>query len=296
MSEWPFGEYPPGGLERIGPHVTAYYADGLHVSNSAIVRGAEATLVFDANILRCARTLREAAGEPPPAYLVLSHVHNDHTFGSAHFSPPAQVLAREYTRSKLASRVDDDPVERAAEYAWMYPGAEEEARVVPIVVPDRTLEEESSLDLGGVMVRLVPEAVAHTKGDLWAFVEPDGVALCGDLWFTGCEPYLGSGSVEGAVAAIDRLRDANANVYLPGHGRAGTVAPQGSEPVQRFCAWLLDETAAGIGRGLDGNELRSAVRAAYGSVQEDVGFSFSIPGFLEAGVEAAARDVRGSRG
>lgn len=52
---WPFGPYPPGGLRRLGPHVVAYHGDAYPVANSAIVRSSEATLVFDANLLRFAR-------------------------------------------------------------------------------------------------------------------------------------------------------------------------------------------------------------------------------------------------
>lgn len=291
MGDWPFGEYPAGGLERLGPHVTAYYADDHPLSNSAVVRGTDATLVFDANILRFARTVREAAGEPPPAHLVLSHVHDDHTFGSMHFAPPARVLSREYTRSRLAAWANDNPAARAEEYADMYPGAEEEARGVAIVVPDSTIEKEATIDLGGVSVHLRPETVAHTKGDLWALVEPDGVALCGDLWFSACEPYLGSGSVSGAIVAIDHLREAKANVYLPGHGRAGALAAQSEEPVQRFCSWLLERTAEGLAAGLEADDLRAAVRGAL-SGRNDIAFPFSLPGFLEDGVDAAVRDLR----
>jgi glyoxylase-like metal-dependent hydrolase (beta-lactamase superfamily II) len=88
---WPFGGYPEGGLQRLGPHVTAYYGEVLPVSNSAIVRGSDATLVFDANAGAAAAALRaevDRAG-PPLRYLVLSHVHTDHTLGAMWFSPPA---------------------------------------------------------------------------------------------------------------------------------------------------------------------------------------------------------------
>jgi glyoxylase-like metal-dependent hydrolase (beta-lactamase superfamily II) len=102
---WPFGPYPPGGLCWLGPHVVAYHGDAYPFANSAIVRGSEATLIFDANLLRFARTLRAAVdqGEGPPLQeLVLSHPHNDHTHGAMHFSPPARTWASQYTRDRLA--------------------------------------------------------------------------------------------------------------------------------------------------------------------------------------------------
>ena len=281
MDGWPFGEYPTDGFERLGPNVTAFYARGFPVSNSAIVRGTEATLVFDANFIDEGRRLREAVdrGGPPLRDLVLSHVHDDHTLGAMHLSPPAVVRSRAYTRERLAVWTPDEDLP--------------DARELMIVLPDVVVEQPEALHLGGgVSVHLFPEPEAHTRGDLWAFVEPDGVALCGDLWFTGCEPYLGSGSVVGAIAAIDRLRDAGAGLYLPGHGRAGALSPQGSEPVQRFCKWVLAQTSEGLDRGLEGRDLEVWVRSVLAG-REDIGFALSVPGFLEDGVAAAVRDLRG---
>jgi glyoxylase-like metal-dependent hydrolase (beta-lactamase superfamily II) len=282
MGGWPFGEYPAGGLERLGPHVTAFYAEDFPLSNSAIVRGTEATLVFDANFAEEGLKLREAveAEGPPLRDLVLSHYHDDHTLGAMHLAPPALVRSRAHTRERLSAWATDPDL----------PDLPEGIRVV---VPDSLVEEQEVLDLGGgVLVRLIPEPEAHTRGDLWAFVEPDGVALCGDLWFTSCEPYLGSGSVAGAILAIDRLRDAEANIYLPGHGRAATLPPRGHEPVQRLCAWLLEQTSTEMARGLQGDDLAAAVRAAFAQ-RDDIRFPFAIPGFLEEGVVAAVRDLSG---
>src|SRR5438552_2191220 len=162
--------------------------------------------------MRFARELRSAVeegGGARLAHVVLSHVHADHVLGSMHFAPPARVIARAYTREKLSRwAMAPDLGGYGASYREMYPGAEEEVRELRIAVPDDVAESETAIDLGGgVTVRLHPVGgAAHTKGDLWALVEPDGVALCGDLWFNACEPYLASGSVAGALNAVGMLR------------------------------------------------------------------------------------------
>ncbi|HZD80144.1 MAG TPA: MBL fold metallo-hydrolase, partial [Actinomycetota bacterium] len=192
---WPFGPYPPGGLEELGPHVIAYYAGGFPASNSAIVRGTEGALVFDPNCFRFAEELRAAADEIGirPGVTVLSHAHDDHTMGTERFSPPARVLSRSKARERLQRNLSEGR-RPGAQYERGYPGAAREAEGVRIVVPGETVERPTVLDLGGgVTVRLQPEELAHTDGDLWALVEPDGVALCGDLWYARCEPYVGSG-------------------------------------------------------------------------------------------------------
>ncbi len=293
---WPFGQYPRGGVVRLGPHVTAYHGDAFPIANSAIVRGRDATLVFDANILRFARRLRELTAEdgPPITHLVLSHHHDDHTFGAMHFAPPARVLGRAYVRTRLERYAAMDRQELAGSYEDdVYdPDAPDEIRALRFVLPDEDVERETAIDLGGVRVRLFPLASpAHTRGDLWAHVEPDDVVLCGDLWFVDCEPYFGSGSVAGAVAAVAELRTCRARAYLPGHGPVGVIGDD--DPVERFGRWLLEATALGLECGLEGAALGDEVRGRFEEQRGrsgGVGFALQIPGFLEDGVEAAARD------
>ena len=119
-------------------------------------------------------------------------------------------------------------------------------------------------------MRLVPEPVAHTAGDLWAVVEPDGIVLAGELWCNDVEGYLGDGSVAGEVAAIDHLRDAG-GVCLPGHGPPGPITAD--DPLQRYAEWILERTAEGMEAGLSGEDLQRDVRAAYdGGVAREFGF------------------------
>jgi glyoxylase-like metal-dependent hydrolase (beta-lactamase superfamily II) len=111
----------------------------------------------------------------------------------------------------------------------VFAGAGEAYRDLRIVVPDEIVEEERTIDLGGVTVRLVPEPVAHTAGDLWAVVKPDGIVLAGDLWCNDFERYVSDGSVAGEAAAIDHLRDAG-GVCLPGLGPPAPI--EAGDPLQ----------------------------------------------------------------
>jgi glyoxylase-like metal-dependent hydrolase (beta-lactamase superfamily II) len=295
---WPFGPYPVDGLVALGPHVTAFHGGSVPLSNSAIVRGADATLVFDANTLRFARRLHAITIEkvPPLRELVISHAHDDHAFGAGYFAPPARVRAHAATRDRMQRWVDEEPegwlVEAYGEDRDYYEGAGEDARELRIVVPDVVVDGRSGVDLGGgVVVHLVPVAGrAHTKGDLWAYVEPDGVVLCGDLWFVGCEPYLASGSVRGALNAVGELRAAGGRIALPGHGPAAPMPPEGEDVVERYCAWLL-ETVEEL-RG-DGEADEAVVRLARARFEREgpVDIGVRIPGFFEANVRATMREL-----
>lgn len=304
--DWPFGPYPPGGLRRLGPHVVAYHGDAYPVANSAIVRGSEATLVFDANLLRFARALRAAVDQgdgPPLRELILSHVHNDHAHGAMHFSPPARTWASRFTRDRLEywSGRDLTPhIEGLAEdersLGVSRPLSESEYREVRIVVPDRLVDAAGEIiELGGgVRVRLYPEATAHTPGDLWAFVEPDGVALCGDLWFNDFEPFIGHGSLAGSLQALSHLRESGARTWLPGHGPPGTVKGPGEDAMGRYCQWVGESVRVGLARGLRGVDLQTGVRRAW-TAQHDgrspIRLALEIPGFLEANVEMVQAEL-----
>jgi glyoxylase-like metal-dependent hydrolase (beta-lactamase superfamily II) len=261
-ASWPFGDYPSQGLQALSPHVTAFFCSGFPLSNAAIVSGAEATLVFDTANLSYAVGLRAAVPERPPLRdVVISHVHGDHAHGAMRFEP-ARFWARSFTRERLAFWAGHDLTPYGEEYERHVPGALEEYERIRIVVPDTVLDEPTQLDLGGgVAVRLIPEPTAHTPGDLWALVEPDGVALCGDLWWNGAEPNLSQGSIEGSLAALARLREAGAGVYLPGHGPAGAL--ESRDMMERYCTWLRASIDGHMAAGLSGDALAAAVREEF---------------------------------
>lgn len=283
---------------ELGPHVTAYHGDDFPISNSAIVRGTDATLVFDANTLRFARRLHEVAVAegPPVRELVISHAHDDHAFGAGYFSPPARVHAHPATRDRMSRWATEEPegwlVEAYADDLDYYEGAGEDARELRIVVPDAVVEGRSPVDLGGgVRVHLVPsKGVAHTKGDLWAYVEPDDVVLCGDLWFTACEPYLASGSVAGALDAVSVLRAAGGRIALPGHGPAAPMPPEGRDEVERYCGWLLATVGELRTTGDTGPVLEEHARERF-ERDRPAAFALRIPGFFEENVKATVREL-----
>ncbi|MEW6059609.1 MAG: hypothetical protein AB1551_05635 [Actinomycetota bacterium] len=164
-----------------------------------------------------------------------------------------------------------------------------------VVLPDALVDVPSTLDLGEVLVCLRPVGPAHTNGDLWAFVEPDGVALCGDLWYAQCEPYVGSGSVRGLLEAIAEIREAEARIHVPGHGPVGRLGPPGADPVECYLRWLLEEVSRAIDGGLSGERLRACVRARFEEQRQGpraIDFAVRLPGFLEVTTAAAERDIR----
>lgn len=297
-AEWPFGVYPPGGLTRLSPHVVAYYAEGGPLSNSAIVAGSEATLVFDPNVVRYAQMLRasvDAAEGPPLRYLVISHAHSDHAYGIAHFVPPAEAWTRRWIRDRLQYWSGEGLARHAEEYREYGADFAAEMLASHVVVPQQVVETPTVIELGGgVRVALRPEAEAHTTADLWAIVEPDGVVLCGDLWFNDFEPYFGAGSLTGSRIALQHLREAGGDIYLPGHGLAAPLPRPDLDRMEQLIRWMAEQVSQGVARGVRGNQLRQQVRRAFEAqctAPGGIDFASRWPGFLEDGVEKAEADL-----
>jgi glyoxylase-like metal-dependent hydrolase (beta-lactamase superfamily II) len=283
-------------LHPLGPNVAAYAGRDRPYSNAAIVIGSEAILVFDAIQLRDSQRLRSAVPSTPPLrHLVLSHAHPDHTLGAMNFAPPANALAREWTCEQLKA-MSQGPAPSIPPSSQPYPGADVDLMSSHFVVPKDIVEDGHSIELGGgVRVLLNPVQIAHTPGDLWGFVEPDGVVLCGDLWFNRVEPFLADGSLEGSMHALEHLRAVEGSVYLPGHGPPGRLGDMGTEMMDRFCRWLEQQLMLAVDDGLDLLAAQARIRARFeeqAAGTSGIKFSISRPGRLEASVEGLLRRMR----
>src|SRR6185369_11720595 len=116
--------------------------------------------------------------------------------------------------------------------------------------PDRTVAEESIMDLGGRQVDLIHFGRGHTDGDLVVRIGDAGVLLVGDLVEQGAPPSFGDAyPVEWPETLAALLhwaapvgRPATVTTVLPGHGEpveAGYVRAQHGELTT--LAWLIRE-------------------------------------------------------
>ena len=97
--------------------------------------------------------------------------------------------------------------------------------VKPPQAPDRAIEAETELDLGGVRLRLLPVGDAHTRGSLVAIVEPDSVVFAGDVLYGGrLLAILPESRVRGWIQAFEQLREFREAQFVPGHGEPGILS------------------------------------------------------------------------
>ena len=239
-------------FEEVAPGV--YFVTGtgrLFVqSNCMVVVNEDDVLVVDSHVTpAAARALRSSIAEltsKPITYLVNSHYHFDHAHGNQVFSDVV-IAGHEYTRMKLAGAVLEERT--YASFSGALPGrialmqeelAEETdaeakaalaeqirvqeahlealAEVVP-TPPDLTLNEKMTIHSGDRTFELHHFGRGHTGGDVVVFLPAERVVFTGDLLYSR-PSYMGDGFVEEWPDTLERLRELDFDLVLPGHGPA----------------------------------------------------------------------------
>jgi glyoxylase-like metal-dependent hydrolase (beta-lactamase superfamily II) len=113
--------------------------------------------------------------------------------------------------------------------------------------PDAGFETDTTVQVGGRDVRLLPLGPAHTEGDAVAYVPDAGVLFAGDLLFIGGTPVTWSGDLGAWIAVCDTMAGWAPAVVIPGHGPVSDVA--GILQVRGYLAHVRDCLDASITAG-----------------------------------------------
>jgi len=220
-----------GRLERVGSRLWAFVStpltgDTTTVANGGVIAGNNGVLVVEAfqtaagaNWL--ARQARSLTGRWP-THVLVTHYHSDHTRGLAgYFSerladdaaePPAPgpnpTVHATFTTRDLVERSLPETTPQIQRQRW-----------ADVVLEDE--REPSSLDLGGVSVRLIPRE-GHTASDMTVIVEEESVQWCGDLVWNGMFPNYMDAVPSKLSDAVRGIRVQNHQRLIPGHGPVAT--------------------------------------------------------------------------
>jgi glyoxylase-like metal-dependent hydrolase (beta-lactamase superfamily II) len=237
-------------LNQVAPGVFAAVAAGVpyYISNSVVIVGDEGVAVVDAGAGPAeARALRAAIATVTPLpvrYLIDTHFHFDHAFGSESF-PEAVIVGHEMTREALrkgaletraaatfaaglpgqidearaAAAAEQDPQKRAD--AGQRAGALEaylrELRELQPVAPSITFTDRLTLWLGARELRLMHLGRGHTAGDIVVLLPRERVVCTGDL-FNGYIGFMGDAYVDEWAETLGRLAREDFDIVIPGHG------------------------------------------------------------------------------
>jgi cyclase len=231
-------------MTAVASNVFAYVQPdgGWCLSNAAVIRdGGHVALVDTAATEARARLLREHVARvapSPPAYLINTHFHGDHTFGNYLFVPDAVVIAQERTREYVMLS--------GLHMTGLWP--EVDWGNVTVEPPAALFRDRMTLYVGDTRVELIDVAPAHTASDTVVWLPGERVLITGDVAMSGVTPFCPMGSVAGSLAALDRLRELDPAVVITGHGPV--AGPGVLDEVEGYLRWLQDLARRGMAAGL----------------------------------------------
>jgi len=295
---------PPFRLEQIAPGVYAAIAvpgSGAG-ANAGFVIGDDSVAVIDtfvsASAAEALMTEIRKVTPLPVRYVVNTHHHVDHVAGNAVFRRQGAVLIGQ---RNMRGWVHSENLRLFS--AAITP--ERRAQVEALVEPELGYASELVLDLGRrpIIVRSHP---GHTGADSVVLV-PDASALfAGDLVWRRSVPNLIDATVADWIETLNKLADqaAPGMIVVPGHGDVGTAGDVAE--FRGYLTALRDAVIRGLGSGLDGTALQTAVVADLGTQYGDWAYFTSLAprnvsdmaaelnGRKRVPARAAAIDVRDS--
>jgi glyoxylase-like metal-dependent hydrolase (beta-lactamase superfamily II) len=189
--------------------------------NITVLSGKEGKFLVDAGISKSQDKLQkalDAISPAPPAYVVNTHWHWDHTDGNAWLhGAGATIVAQRNTFRHLTETTHVNA------WNWTFDPVPAAAR------PTLLVDQHQTLHFAGSEIAIENFGGGHTDGDLWVYFKAADVLALGDTFWNGFYPYIDNedgGSIDGAIKwaslAVERATDHT--VVIPGHGAAGTRA------------------------------------------------------------------------
>jgi cyclase len=197
--------------ERVSSNIYVFTSDlYAQVTAGAIVTDDGAILVdslpFPSEAREMAAFISRAC-RPGVRYVVLTHYHADHTYGTYLF-PQADVVAHAHCRT-LLDRIGVPALEAAKV-------EEPELEDVVLRPPDITFEDgEMGLLLGKRLVRLI-HSPGHTDDSLMVYVEDDRVLFAADTVMP--VPSIVDGDVDKLRASLRKVTELPIENMVQGHG------------------------------------------------------------------------------
>ncbi len=224
---------------------------GAAVSNSGVVDLGGSTLVIDALLTpTAAEDLRADAVRftgRPPRYVIDTHYHNDHIWGSQAFLPEANIISTIETRRLIQTSGKEEydhyhsvaeprlkellarqkgehrPGEMVDFWIGVFRGLLQDFPRLFITLPDIVFENRLVLYGSRRRVELIEFTDAHTASDTVVYLPDDRILYLSDLLFVGHHGFLGDGNPAHWREVVLSILDGTAGItnvdyYVPGHG------------------------------------------------------------------------------
>lgn len=254
-------------FEKIADGV--YYATGGFGSNNVVIINDSDVLIVDTGTTPAAARAFIAdikmLTDKPIRFVVNTHWHFDHTDGNSVFGPEVQIIANDYVRtaittfdvlhrepyltsegSAVPAQIEDlgqqaaaerDPDRKAQFQQRLYAAQQVLVQLKDIkpTPPNVTYSDKLILHRGGREIDLLFLGRGHTAGDTVVWLPKERIVCSGDLMESRIA-YMGDGYFDEWVATLDKLKNLDFAVDLPGHG----VPFSDKNMISEFQSYLKD--------------------------------------------------------
>jgi cyclase len=199
-------------MAEIRPGVVVLAGAGGNIT--AILGSRESAIIDTGYVSRVAEIENEVTGGygRPPRWVINTHWHFDHTDGNSAFAAAgATILGHANCRGRLSTD------QYVPSLSWHISASPRGAW------PSIIFGQPLVVDVGTEELHLLPQAPAHTDGDVAVLLPSANVLITGDLFTHHSYPVIdesSGGSLRGMIEAVDRLLpllDAG-TIVVPGHG------------------------------------------------------------------------------
>lgn len=284
-------------LREVAPHVYAFLVEdrGWSWSNAGFVAAGGGLMVdtlADVRRTRKALALYEAREGGPPQRLVNTHHNLDHCWGNQLFRG-REILGHRACAERMQRDLSPATIQALLDHPDPTPGMRwmaDDMRVfdfseVQVTPPNRLLDGDLELDLGGTRAEILYLGPAHTEGDVIVHLPEEGVVFAGDLVFRRCTPLGWEGTFAGWIAALERIAALEPAVIVPGHGPLD--GPEGALELRDYLAYVRQESERLYGEGV-----REVLEAAK-RIDPGPWTGWTQPERLVFNVARAFRELRG---
>ena len=237
-----------------GVHLIEHRSAPFEGGNTIVIIGSESVLVVDSGFIPY--VAREDIAtiatltDKPVRYLLNTHWHNDHVMGIHAYAeafPGLIILAQEQTARDMDLNIAQAArrtlpswraqIEQVDQQVSSLPQFEQPQRDTLMALRNRLVTAEAdyreltyraptlrferglTLDLGERQVRIEHLGRGNTNGDSVLYIGDAKVLISGDLLVYPL-PYVHDGYASEWIDTLQRLRDFDAQIIIPGHGPA----------------------------------------------------------------------------
>jgi glyoxylase-like metal-dependent hydrolase (beta-lactamase superfamily II) len=246
-------------FERLSEHAWAYTAEG--DPNTGIIIGDDAVMVIDTQATPVmaqdvVRRIREVT-DLPIKYIVMSHYHAVRVLGASGYVEHGleHIIASKDTYELIVERGEFDMASEIGRFPRLFQAVES---VPGLTWPSIVFQQEMTLMMGKLEVKIMQQGRGHTKGDTVVWLPQEKVLFSGDLVEFGATPYCGDAYFQDWPHTLDKLAAMNAEKLVPGRGAALKTPEQvkaGLEGTRDFVQQLFASVRAGAAQGKDLNAI-----------------------------------------